>query len=342
MVADYFTSPGTNMPMSAKEMLRRTLWIYVTNITTILKIASCVFIPTQIILGIAGNKLMDRLADIERDWDETQHLHLDRESLMHVLFAVASLEFAGCLIYSVAEIAMTEITKNAHAGLTKTTFPEAMDAVKPSIVRVFALMFLTLIAVYVSVCLLVFPGIYLAVSWWVACPVVVVERKSISDAVSKSWGLASGYRCSLIQLFCAYVLSYYILVFTTNTVLFLMLAPRLVRYVFGYCVPVISFRPFGYILQSVVYFDLRARKESLTKAGLLAEIRSRGVTSRLGANVDDDGNTSGSVIEPSPNGVASNPAWAVQSEPLNDGGASQGIWNGRNSSREQYNHFEIS
>lgn len=42
--------------------------------------------------------------------------------------------------------------------------------------------------------LLIVPGVLLALGWSVAAPILIVERKGITDSISRSWQLTSGYK----------------------------------------------------------------------------------------------------------------------------------------------------
>jgi len=342
MTADYFTAPGMNMPISIQEMLRRTFRIYLSNIPTILKVAITIFVPAQIIIGIAGKKLLPWLTHIESNLNK--EIENDYSRMIHLLSTFLYfilLEIIGCLLYSMAEAPIAEITKNAHAGLAKTTYSEARHTVKEFFPKIFAAIFIISITSSVALCLLIFPGIYLALSWWITCPVIVVEGKGIFDSMSKSRELVSGYRCDLFKIYCAYLLSYVSVVFAINTTLFIFLAPRLVRYIFGYCIPVISFRPLGLVLRSVVYFDLRARKESLNQAKLLVEIRAK-KSEGFGIENDVNEGTERGIAEGSSNiemiECTTSPGWAAQSEPLKMEGT-ESIWNNQASAEQKYNGF---
>jgi len=343
MTADYFTAPGLNMPISVQEMLRRTFRIYLSNILTILKVALTIFVPAQIIIGIAGKKILPWLAHIESDLNE--EIEKDYSRTIHLLSTFlyfVLLEIIGCLLYSMAEAPIVEITKNAHAGLAKTTYSEAVHTVKDFFPKIFVAIAFMSIASSVALCLLIFPGIYLALSWGITCSVIVVEGKGIKNSMSKSWELASGYRCDLFKIYCAYLLSYVLLVFAINTILFLLLSPRLVRYIFGYCIPVISFRPLGLVLRSVVYFDLRARKESLSQTKLLMEIQAKASSAVFGIENNVNEITDGGKAEGSSDiemmEYATNPGWAAQSEPLKKEG-SGGVWDNQGSAGQKYGDF---
>jgi len=358
MSDDYFTEPGTNVPISVREMLRRTFWIYVTNIRTILMVAIIVFVPAQIIIGLAARKLLIRLDYIIRNDADNASQAKDILSLTPYILV---LQIVAFLVYSVAEAAIVEITKNAHVGTVSTTFPKAMAAAKSCILQVFLAVTLISLASYFGFCLLILPGIYVALGLWVTCPVVVVEGKGVYGSLSRSWNLSSGYRRDLFWIYCAYVISFYVILFAVNLVMALLLWPRVLRYVLGYCVPVASFQPLGYILQTVVYFDLRARKESLTRAILVTETRMMG-----GGDCGGDGArfspVNGPVVIPdtdeeSSGGATGNPAWTTQTKALQTPdwtaqseqddtppvGGGGGLWdNNKDTAKEKYRHFEIS
>lgn len=351
MSDDYFTTPGTIMPISVRELLSRSFWICVTNIRTILQVAITVFVPAQIIIGIAGRKLLNRLEYAD---DESQ--------INHILLFVLILQIVGYLLYSIVEAAVTEIVKNAHAGSADTTFPKAMAVARSCILQIFLVVVLVSFASSLGLCLLIFPGIYLALSWWFVCPVVIVERKGVCQSLSRSWELSSGYRWDLFRIYCTYIVSCCVVVFVVNVVMVILLWPRILRYVLGYCVPVLLFQPMGYILQSVVYFDLRARKESLTRTELVAEIRMKGGGDwngdgvRFGAvngpvvipvtDEESSGNATGNPDWTTESSTLQRPDWTAQSEPPHEevtSTAGGGLWdNKKETAKEKFRHFEIS
>jgi len=341
---DFFSPPGTNFPISVKQMLRRTFLIYANNIVAILKVAVSTFIPAQIIIAIIGYVLKPHIKDIEDRY--TYEGESDSTKMMYHLLTfflyTLVLDFVGDLLYSVALVAITEIAKDAHAGRpVRTSYLEAMVTVKSSIITAIVAIFLTALLSNAAVVLLILPKIYLALSWWVIPSAIVVERTGVFEAMSRSWNLTSGYRCDLSKIYIAYRLAYYLCVFGINAVLIIFLIPSPVRYILGYCLPTLSFRPLGFVLQSVVYFDLRARKESLTRTKLVDEIETgfRDVSGLGGAIMELAEEEEGMVVARATTG---NPAWAgaAQSEPLKEGG--EGMWNGRDAVAEKYDHFEVS
>mmetsp|Transcript_24495 Transcript_24495/g.28884 ORF Transcript_24495/g.28884 Transcript_24495/m.28884 type:complete len:331 (+) Transcript_24495:128-1120(+) len=264
-MATEFTVPGTTTPISVREMIGRTYRIYLTNIRTIMMIAVTMYLPAQVIMGIFVNKILSEVIEEENDIND----HLSFTLLAFLLF-----ELLGSLFYNIASAAILDVAKNAHAGLTETTYHAAMNTAKSCFLKLLMANFLISIGVSIGLLLLVFPGIYLCICLWLTYPIIVVEKKGIIASMSKSWKLTEGNRCDVFKVYAAYFISYLLLVVAINTVLTVILAPRLVRFVFGYCIPTLSVGPLGMILKSVVYFDLRARKDSLTRDGLVLELQA--------------------------------------------------------------------
>lgn len=264
-MAAEFTAPGAITPISVQMMIGRTSRIYLANIRTIMMIAVTMYLPAQVIMGLAVNKILPEV--IEEVNDINDHLSF-------ALLALLLFELLGSLFYNIASAAILDVAKNAHAGLTETTYHTAMNTAKSCFLKLLVAQFLISIGASIGFLLLVFPGIYLSICWWITYPIIVVEKKGIIASMSKSWKLTEGNRWGIFKVYAAYLLSYILVVAAINTVLIVILAPRLVRFIFGYCIPTLSFGPLGMILKSVVYFDLRARKDSLTRDGLVLELQA--------------------------------------------------------------------
>ena len=123
----------------------------------------------------------------------------------------------------------------------------------------------TAIAIFLGFCVAMFGTFYLTASWLVAPIVIVVEGLGPIAALSRSWGLASGNRWRIIGIL--------LLLFLLNLVLSALLTG-----IFGFArtdvgttfviqnlvsfASTIVWAPVGWLAYTVLYYDLRVRKEA--------------------------------------------------------------------------------
>lgn len=146
-----------------------------------------------------------------------------------------------------------------------TAFGRAMPRIGAVILTSLALSLL----VGLGFLLFVVPGVILACGLGLAFVVVVVERTSASEALSRSWGLTRGYKGKMFLLFLAVWLIILLPTLTIGAIAGLMAGgPAEAGGSEGVMVAVVAglaqivVYPLLYCSMTVAYYDLRVRKEA--------------------------------------------------------------------------------
>lgn len=125
---------------------------------------------------------------------------------------------------------------------------------------------------------LVVPGIWLAVAWSVAIPVMLVEGTGGVKALSRSFDLVKGHWWATLGRF---LVAYILVAVATSAVLFLLLVPAVavlddtsfgalvLEHAANFLLSLLA-TPFIAAVTTLVYFDLRVRKEGFDPAVLAA------------------------------------------------------------------------
>lgn len=187
---------------------------------------------------------------------------------------------------------------NAHAQKV-SSFRGAMLSAKTNICTFFGTFLAIGFLVSFGLGLLIAPGIYICICYSLSLPIILVEGRSICGSMSRSWELSSGDRWLLFKAFLFFWLSFFIVIFAINLLPAVSLVPKIVIYIFGYTVPIITIKPLLYIFETVLYFDVRARKESYDCVQLLADMQNNrngvGVTDGVKAAVNYDASVNANV-----------------------------------------------
>jgi hypothetical protein len=77
----------------------------------------------------------------------------------------------------------------------------AQAAIRPQFGRVFGISILTTLAVLLGGLLLIIPGVFLLIRWWIAVPVALDRDLRVSEAMRESWELTAQHWASILGLF---------------------------------------------------------------------------------------------------------------------------------------------
>lgn len=127
-----------------------------------------------------------------------------------------------------------------------------------------------LIAIVVGVgfLLLIIPGIIFAVFLAMAVPAFIIERKGVTESMSRSWQLVSNHWWhTLVVIFVASLLAGIV-----NGILTALGGDNFVLYWIFSTIGLLITAPFVALVAIVLYVDLRSRHEGLTAEGLGAEL----------------------------------------------------------------------
>lgn len=247
----------------------RAFQLYLSNLSTIVKIALAAFLPASIITTLMTLCLPGFESVFESLWadfenrNDPSYAPPPTVTYDYRFFLFLTLYYLGYLLYCLAASATLHVAGNSDSGGSGTTFTSAFDHALQCYAPVFLAGCLVADLSYLASLLLLLPGIYLALSWWMTIPVVVTEGLGIFAAMRRSWGLANGYRLDLLKVVAIYLVAYAAVYFAVHLLLLLLPIPRAVRLMVGYSLPIVVVQPAVVVLQSVVYWDLRDRFEAL-------------------------------------------------------------------------------
>lgn len=247
-------------------LFRRTLQIYIANISTITKIVLSIFIPAQIITAIAVKCLPGFQGVFSKIWQEFKHRGDDSYEPVSIdysaeFFFFLIVYYLGYLLYCFATVAIIKVASDAQSGGEDTTFMGAIGAAMAFYPQVFLAGCLVVDVSILGSLLLIVPGIFLAISFWLTWSVIVIEGTGIFLGMKRSWEIASAYRWDLLKILTLYLVAYSLIIYVFNLLLVLVPASTFLRLWLGFSIPIICVQPIVCILQAVVYFDLTDRHE---------------------------------------------------------------------------------
>lgn len=184
--------------------------------------------------------------------------------LLIVLQLLASL--LSLILVAIAVAASTFVVSDAYLG-RETTAGAALSRALPYVVTLVGISILTSLLVGLGFLLLVVPGLVFLAGFLLSPVVAVIEDQRISsDAMRRSWQLSKGFKGKVLltMLVATLLLLVPILALSgmggvlgielwEGPVGVLLFVIPLVLQVFVY--------PFVYVVQTVLYYDLRVRKE---------------------------------------------------------------------------------
>lgn len=87
------------------------------------------------------------------------------------------------------------------AGLRVGLGAEAQAAIRPNFGRVLGIGLLSGIAILLGGLLLIIPGVFLLIRWWVSVPIALDRDISVSEALRESWRLTASHWAAILGLF---------------------------------------------------------------------------------------------------------------------------------------------
>jgi hypothetical protein len=124
------------------------------------------------------------------------------------------------------------------------------------------------VVVGVGLLLLIIPGVIFAVFLSMSVPAFILERKGVTDSMSRSWNLVSGSWWNVLLVFV--VAS--IIAGIVSAILLAIGGSSFLGYWILSSIAQIVTTPFVALVMVVLYVDLRIRREGLTAATLAAEL----------------------------------------------------------------------
>jgi hypothetical protein len=188
------------------------------------------------------------------------------------------------LMIGVAQSATVAAVSDLYLGRT-TSVREAYGQAKGIILTVFAVMILCYLATVVGMIFLIIPGIYLACRLAVSVPVAIVEKDSAVRSMERSMELTKGFagQMFLLLLLVGFV-SWAVAMVLQAPVMFYAFTSMMAKHQVPLWVSIYSYLaeyasqvvvgPIGTISASLMYYNLRVRKEGFDIEHLMNSLAS--------------------------------------------------------------------
>jgi len=256
-------------PLSIGELLDVAIKVTTRNIRTFLMIVLVVVAPLRILQTIITASAAPELLKLD---STTTPVATDT-----FVAGIVAQGLVGIVVFLVSTAACTKAVADAYQGSSPDWRASLRFAVRksPSLAWLSLLLFVGLV---VALVLLIVPAIWLAVAWSVAVPVLLIEGHGGPGALRRSFALVRGRwwpvaGALLVGFLLAGVLGGIVqgvlgflpaLLFDDN------LAVTAVATAVAAIVSSLITTPFQAAIVTLLYFDLRVRKEGLDLEGLIS------------------------------------------------------------------------
>lgn len=183
-----------------------------------------------------------------------------------MLEAIAPLEYLGFLeslsnlFFLAASAAVVAIASGAYRG-EDVDAVDAIRAVGGRFLSVWGAAIIQGIAVGVGLLLLVIPGIFMAALTFAMQQAVMIEGKTASEALARSQSLAKGHMKQIILTsVMAFIITFTFMIGVGIAIGYFVPSPRLSTLLVN--VVLVPLNPLGAAVGTVLYYDLRIRKEA--------------------------------------------------------------------------------
>jgi len=295
-------------PLSIGEILDVAIKIYLRNAWTLFRVVLVVVAPVQVVSALIEASASSNGSGITTT-STTGTTTVDSHELALYLSAFGAATILGIVANTVATGASFKAVADAYLGEQ----PTWRSSLRFAFARIHSILWITFLGGIATVVGLVFcivPGVYLWIAFAVAVPVLLTEGVKGTKALGRSRALVGGrwwgtFGVVLLGTILAGVVSAAIGAlagFTAGSTDANSVSGFLVRSVSGTLGSMIS-TPFTAAFVSVLYFDLRVRKEAFDLQ-LLAE--------RIGLTAPPEGGyrpAPGPAPTPPPTGGAAPPYW---------------------------------
>lgn len=78
---------------------------------------------------------------------------------------------------------------------------DAQAAIRPRFARVFGISIATTLAIALGGLLLIIPGVFLLIRWWIAVPIALDRDMDVSESMRESWKLIAAHWAAILGMF---------------------------------------------------------------------------------------------------------------------------------------------
>jgi hypothetical protein len=259
--------PGGLRPRTLGEILSGAFEIYKDNAAQLLVVVALVVVPLSLIGAV--------ITEVVASGDErTVTVFGETETISdRTLAAVVAGSIIAALVTIIISAVLQAATMRA-AALATIGDPVDVEASYRWGFKRFGSVLLVAVLVGIVVAigfvLLVIPGIIFLTLLSVSIPALVIENRRGTDAMKRSWELASGNFWHVLGVV---VVSWLIAAVVSGIIGAIGGDNWVVSWIFS-AIAQILVAPFSALVSVLLYLDLRARKEALTSDSLRAELAS--------------------------------------------------------------------
>lgn len=182
----------------------------------------------------------------------------DRGWLIGLIYFIASL-VATLYIQGVLARIVQDVRED---GKVDWTVGELLKSITPKLLPLLGLTIVVGILVSIGLVLFIIPGIILALIWFVAVPVLIIEDKGVFDSMSRSGELTKGNRWRIFGL----MLVVYVGVFVVFLIAGLVAAALPILGLIAFVVLAVIVYPWIAVVVPTVYYALAGAKGQATPA----------------------------------------------------------------------------
>lgn len=182
----------------------------------------------------------------------------DRGWLIGLIYFIASL-VATLYIQGVLARIVQDVRED---GKVDWTVGELLKSITPKLLPLLGLTIVVGILVSIGLILFIIPGIILALIWFVAVPVLIIEDKGVFDSMSRSGELTKGNRWRIFGL----MLVVYVGVFVVFLIAGLVAAALPILGLIAFVVLAVIVYPWIAVVVPTVYYALAGAKGQATPA----------------------------------------------------------------------------
>jgi Uncharacterised protein family (UPF0259) len=259
--------PGGLRPRTLGEILSAAFQIYKDNLAKLALIVAVVVVP----LSLIGAAVTEAVASSD---ETTMEVFGQTQTVSDRTFAAV---VAGSLVAALIAVIISAVLQAAMmraASLATIGDPVDVEAsYRWGFKRFGSVLLVGLlvgIVIVVGFLLLIIPGIIFLTLLSVSIPALVIENRRGTDAMKRSWELASGNFWHVLGVI---VVAFLITSLVSSVIGSIGGDNWFVAWIFSAIAQIVT-APFAALVTVLLYLDLRARREALTADSLRAELAS--------------------------------------------------------------------
>ena len=273
-------------PRTVGEVLDGAFRLYFANARTLITLVACVAVPLQVLWAVVEFATTSRGAQVPASLFSL-HFHFARQPNGTLRDAAAqpsgASEAVDLIASTLTQVLGTAACVRALGDAVAGAQPSVGASIAEMARRLPALIVLYVVrglGVAIGIILLIVPGVWLAGSWSVSAPALVLEGAGPGHALRRSAGLVRGRWWPVVAVV---IVSDLVVAIVTGVVQALIgavdgfsanpsLAPAVIAAAVGATIAALLIQPFNAAVRTVLYLDLRIRRGGEELQALAAQL----------------------------------------------------------------------